>query len=146
MSKPRLSRHVPISNGASDLILGAEMLMEQLAVGSWAPNVDIYETNDLVSVCVELPGVESGDIRISFQDGILRLRGVKRQARTSHRLLCFYCLERRYGKFDRLIPIDWVVEAGKARACLANGMLTILLPKLSERRGAEINIPVMEEE
>jgi HSP20 family molecular chaperone IbpA len=45
-----------------------------------------------------------------------------------------------------LIPIDWVVEAGKARACLANGMLTILLPKLSERRGAEINIPVMEEE
>ncbi|HYK88246.1 MAG TPA: Hsp20/alpha crystallin family protein, partial [Acidobacteriota bacterium] len=55
---------------------------------------------------------------------------------------CYYCLERRYGRFDRSIPIHWVVDARAARASLERGVLTVKLPKLEDRRGQLVKIPI----
>jgi HSP20 family protein len=124
------------------VLLEADRLIDRFAVGTWNPNVDLCETRDLVVVRVELPGVDPSDVRVTFHNGALRLQGIKRETTVSPRLLCYYCLERTYGRFDREIAIHRVIDAPRARGVLENGILTIELPKLRERRGTRLEIPI----
>jgi len=126
----------------SDLLLQGQEFLDPMAVGSWTPHVDICETENHVCVRAELPGVNSGDIAVSFERDGLRLRGIKREPAQSRRLLCYYCLERRYGRFDRRIAIGWIVNPRLARARLERGILTVELPKLKDRRGETVEIQI----
>jgi HSP20 family protein len=117
-------------------------MLDRLAVGTWIPNVDICETADAVTVRVELPGIEPSDIRVTIQDSTLRVQGVKREPLIALERLSYHCLERRYGKFDRQINIDEVVDAGHSRATLANGVLSIEIPRMENRRGVMFEIPI----
>jgi HSP20 family protein len=117
-------------------------LLDPFAIGKWTPQVDICETENRVLVRAELPGVNLTDITISYQSGGLRLRGIKREPPQSRKLLCFYCLERRYGSFDRTIDIGWTVDPRQARAHLDKGILKIEMPKIKDRRGEKIDIPI----
>ncbi len=142
MAKPRR----PVLNLSQARIyqsaVEAERYLDRLAVGSWTPNVDICETHRAVHVRVELPGVDLSEVTLSIQEGILRIQGVKREATAPAGQPRYHCLERRFGKFDRTIPIHWVVDARRAAAFLQNGVLTIELPKLEDRRGQALQIPV----
>ncbi len=120
----------------------AEKYLGRLAAGTWTPNVDICETADAITIRVEVPGVDQPDISLTIQDGILRVQGMKREAPVSEGLLCYYCVERRYGRFDRSIPVHWVVDARGAHASLGGGVLEIKLPKLRDRRGQPVQIPI----
>lgn len=131
-----------LSTVSADLIVETEKFFTRLPVGIWTPNVDLCETKSSVTVRVELPGVELADLSVTIQNGTLRVQGVKREPVTSSKLRCYYCLERGYGKFLREIQIDWVIDAQKGRAHLENGVLTVELPKLEDRRGLLIEIPV----
>jgi len=126
----------------SNLILESEEILKKLALGAWIPNIDICETVEAVTVRVELPGIEPADIRLTMQGPMLRIQGTKREPATALQRLSYYCLERRYGKFDRQISIDRIVDAGRSRATLVNGVLTIVMPRIEDRRGVLIEIPV----
>ena len=140
MSKSR--KQTPYDQMRSSLILEAEEILDRLALGGWTPNVDICETAESVTVRVELPGIDPADFRLTIQDGVLRVQGIKREAAKALERLSYYCLERRYGKFDRQIGIDRVVDAGRAVATLVNGILTVELPRLGDRRGTLFEIRV----
>ena len=47
----------------------------------WAPAVDISERKDAYLVTAELPGVNAGDVEITFEDGLLTIQGERRFAR-----------------------------------------------------------------
>jgi len=126
----------------STLILEAEEILDRLAVGSWIPNVDICETSDAVTVRVEVPGIPSSDIRLTVEGSVLRIQGVKRESAAVRERLSYYCLERRYGRFDRQINIERVADAHRCKAILANGVLTIEIPRIKERRGLLFEIPI----
>ena len=121
----------------------AEALLDSLTLGTWLPNVDLCETNELYTVRVELPGVDLKDISLTIRDAVVRVSGVKREPNVSQKLLCYYCLERRYGKFLREINLESVVDARRATAQLDNGVLIVELPKLVERRGRVLEIPIV---
>jgi HSP20 family protein len=142
MPKPRRPALDPNQARHIDAAVAAEKHLDRLALGTWTPNVDICETAERIYVRVELPSVNKSDISLSIQDSILRVQGIKREGTASGKLLCYYCLERRYGRFDRSIPIHWVVDAQKARALLEKGVLTVELPKLVDRRGQSVQIPI----
>jgi HSP20 family protein len=125
-----------------DLLLQGHDFLDPFAVGLWTPQVDICETESRILVRVELPGVELSDIALSFQGGSLRLQGIKREPVQSRKLLCYYCLERRYGSFDRHIGIDWIVNPRMSRAYLDKGILTIELPMIKDRRGERVEIQI----
>jgi HSP20 family protein len=125
----------------SDLLLQGQDFLDPPVVGSWTPQVDICETDNRVLVRAELPGVDSEDITVSFQRDSVRLQGFKREP-THQKLLCYYCLERRYGRFDRHITIGRIVNPRLARAHLNRGILTIELPKLKDRRGEIVEIRI----
>ena len=128
---------------ADDLLFHADGFLDHLPLGTWAPNIDLCETAGTVVVRVELPGVDPEDVVVSMREGVLRLQGIKREPAISHKLLCYYCVERRYGKFSREIRIQSVVNPRRARAHLRNGILTLEMPKLDERRGEALKIPVI---
>jgi HSP20 family protein len=131
----------PIAQGA-DLLLESRDFLDPFAVGSWTPPVDICQTESRVRVRIELPGVDISDILLSFKVENLRIQGVKREQVRSPKLLCFYCLERRYGRFDRQIAIKGVLNPRKSRAYLENGVLTVEIPKIKDKRGAVVDIPI----
>jgi HSP20 family protein len=131
-----------VRTASPELVLEGEKYFEGLATGTWSPAVDICETRENVTVRVELPGIDEKDVRVIMQGGVLRVQGVKREPTSSQKLLCYYCLERSYGKFNREVRIDWVVDARRSRAVLEKGILTIELPKLKERREALFEISV----
>jgi HSP20 family protein len=140
MSKSR--KRTPYEQARSTLLLEAEGILDRFAVGTWIPNVDICETADGVTIRVELPGIEPSDIRVTIQDSTLRVQGVKREPMIALERISYHCLERRYGKFDRQINIDQIIDAARASATLVNGVLSIEIPRMANRRGVVFEIPV----
>jgi HSP20 family protein len=140
-NQKRPARIIPIAR-TENLLFEGHDLLDRFTLGSWIPNVDICQTDKQVLLRVELPGVDPAEISLIFQEANLLVQGIKREPGQSHKFLCYYCLERRYGTFDRKIPIDGIVNPREARAFIKNGILTVELPKVKERRGAKIRIPV----
>ena len=107
----------------------------------WVPNIDLSEDTNEIVAKAEVPGVAQSDLEIVFQEGYLQIRGEKRQPSHGDKVR-YLCLERGYGKFYRTIYLTVAVDIGSAKAKLASGVLTITLPKLSNRRKQEKVIPI----
>lgn len=121
---------------------------EDEATGStphFRPALDIFECGPALMVVVELPGFSPESIRVTLNRDILTISGERRSARKSG-IDGFVCMERPHGRFLRRVRIDRPVQIGKAEASLARGLLTVRLPRLDDRRGREITIPVVREE
>jgi len=111
------------------------------APGAWPPPVDVCESKLCVTVYVELPGVRADQVEVALAGSQLRVSGRKRKG-APRGLISHLCSERNYGQFSRTIPLRWPVRADEATAELKDGLLTVRLPKLRERRGGEIKIAV----
>jgi HSP20 family molecular chaperone IbpA len=73
---------------------------------------------------------------------VLLVAGQKVAAVCEHGDAAFHIAERSFGRFARAIQVDGAFDAGRATATLANGELRILLARRTERRGAQIRIPI----
>ncbi|HYG10745.1 MAG TPA: Hsp20/alpha crystallin family protein [Pyrinomonadaceae bacterium] len=109
--------------------------------GAWMPPADVCETAREVVVRVELPGVTAGDVEVVLTGNALRVTGAKK-SRAPRGRVTHLCSERAYGKFCRTVPLRRPVRTRGAHATLKDGLLTVTLPKLDERRGAEFRIEV----
>jgi HSP20 family protein len=107
----------------------------------WTPNLDLSENDTEITVKAEVPGVGQSDLEVVFHDGCLQIRGEKRQPSHSEKVR-YLCLERGYGKFDRTIYLTAAVDINAASTRLRDGVLTVTLPKLSNRRNQQRVIPI----
>lgn len=114
--------------------------------GTWTPLVDVCETTKAIEVRIELPGVTAAQVKVGLYDNKLRVSGDKKKRSTRQRITSHLCSERAYGRFERVVPIRWPVEVKGATAELINGVLLVRLPKLKDRRGSEIAIPITEKD
>ena len=113
-----------------------------LVSGMWAPPVDLCETENSISLRVELPGVTADQIKIGLTNAKLRVWGEKKRRPNRRRIMSYLCSERSFGKFDRIVPLRWTVCIRTATAELKDGMLHIHLPKIEDRRGEEVIVTV----
>jgi HSP20 family protein len=113
-----------------------------LASGTWAPPVDLCETELEISIRVELPGVTADQINIGLTNTKLRIWGEKKRRPNRRRIISYLCSERSFGKFGRIVPLRWTVCIRTATAEVNNGMLHIRLPKIEDRRGEEVLVKV----
>ncbi|MEJ5231648.1 MAG: Hsp20/alpha crystallin family protein [Geminicoccaceae bacterium] len=97
-------------------------------MGLMAPRVDMRETDTAVEVQAELPGVTEKDVEVQLAEGVLTIKGEKKQER-EEKEKGYYLMERAYGSFLRQIPIPVEVEEDKVEAKFDKGVLTITLPK-----------------
>ena len=113
------------------------------AGAAWLPAVDLCESDSCVTVSVELPGVRAEQIEVALTNEELRVRGRKRKG-APRGVISHLCSERSFGTFARTILLRWPVRKDAATAELKDGVLTIRLPKLEDRRGVEHKIEVKE--
>ena len=123
----------------------ATVAEEPLASGAWAPPVDLCEANDAIYIRAELPGVKADQVKVGLTNTQLRICGEKKRRVARNRIISHFCSERSYGKFSRIVPLRWTVNVREATAQLANGILLIRVPKIEDRRGAEVKLIVTEE-
>jgi HSP20 family protein len=105
----------------------------------WSPALDIAESDQAVTVKVELPGMKPDDIDVSVQGDLLTLSGEKREESEDKRE-DYYHVERRYGSFRRAIPLPASVDPDKIEARHRDGVLTITLPKSEQAKARKIDV------
>ena len=109
----------------------------------WSPNIDLSEDSKEIVVRAEVPGITVSDLEVVFQEGYLQVSGEKKQpVHKDSDIMRYLCLERGYGRFCRTIYLNVAVDINTASAKLHAGVLTISLPKLSNRRKQEKTIPI----
>ncbi len=109
------------------------------ATTAWAPALDISERKDAYLVTVELPGVETDDLQITLEDGLLTIQGERHFAHDSSEQQ-FHRVERRYGAFRRSITLPAHVMAEGIEASFENGVLQIVVPKMEEAKPKRIQV------
>ena len=92
------------------------------------PTLDIASTENAYTVSVEVPGVEENDVKLELSNGTLIIRGEKKQAKES-KGKDFYCIERSYGAFRRVLSLPEDVDHDHIQAVFKNGVLTITMPR-----------------
>ncbi len=114
------------------------------AASGWVPSVDILEAPEQLTVSVELPGVDPRRLTLAVGSGQMTIRGEKPRT-ASVRSARYHCLERGHGAFARTVHLPVPVNTHQARAILKEGLLTVSFPRVSNRRGQPIEIPVTTE-
>lgn len=107
---------------------------------TWAPSVDMYETDKELVIKAELPGMSSKDVDITLTDDTLTIKGEKKEAEEV-KSENYYRKETRYGAFHRSIQLPVPVKKEDIKATFKDGILEIRLPKAKEEsRGIKIKI------
>lgn len=122
------------------LELGRAYGSDSLA-GECVPPIDVYETDDTLEIAVDLPGVDPGAVRLMGKGDSILVAGEK-TARRARGESSFHLVERGYGRFARVVRLLRACDTAKARATLVGGELRVSVPKIADRRGRAMPIPV----
>ncbi len=107
------------------------------ANGFVTPRVNIYETNDAVSIEAELPGVAKDGVEIEIKDNELVLIG-KRASNGENGALRFR--ERPSANFKRSFMLGKAVDPGKVDAAMTDGVLKITLHKAERAKSRKVAV------
>ena len=125
-------------------LVGTVTLLDLSDQAALVPPSDVTEEEGALRVVMELPGVPESAVTVWVRGHRIEVTGDKPpdfpRAQNS-----FICLERAFGKFRRVFEVAGPLNLGKISARLKDGILTITIPKMAERRGRERRIPVTAE-
>ncbi len=105
------------------------------------PDMDMYSTKDELFIEVEMPGVKKEDINLYLHKNTIKLSALKAEA-TEDNKTNYVCLERVFGKLFRSIEIPFPVNTSKVKATYKNGVLTIVIPRVEDKRSYKRNVPI----
>jgi HSP20 family protein len=110
-------------------------------LATWAPAVDIQETDKDYVIQADLPDVKKENIKVQLQDGVLTIEGVRKSekdetGRTFHRI------EREYGQFMRRFAVPTEIDAAKIVAEFKDGVLNVKMPKSAPATPKAIDVKV----
>lgn len=95
------------------------------------PALDMTETDQAYKISVELPGIDPNDVEVTFDDGLLRITGEKKDEREANER-GFHLSERSYGAFERAVALPSAANPEKIDAKFRNGLLTVTIAKDGE--------------
>ena len=106
---------------------------------TWAPSVDIYETENELVLNAEIPGINQEDIEVKIEDNTLTLRG-ERKFEEETKEENYHRIERSYGSFFRSFSLPHYIDQEKINAEHDNGVLRIHMPKKPELKPRSIRV------
>jgi len=115
----------------------------QAELASWAPAVDIYETENELVVKADLPDVQEKDIDVRVENNTLTIRGERKFSNEVHEDN-YLRVERAYGTFTRSFSLPNTVNTEAIHAEYRNGVLNVRMPKREETKPKQIKISVSE--
>ncbi len=101
---------------------------------------ETWETAQNVIIRLEIAGVKKDDLDISIHGNLLRIRGEKHSAAESEGRL-YHLMERAYGRFERTIALPHHVDDEAAEVSVADGVVTVILPKKEALPPRQLNLP-----
>jgi HSP20 family protein len=108
---------------------------------TWAPAVDIFETEHELVVKADLPDVKPEDLDIRVENYVLTIRGERKFEKkvTEDKYLR---VERSYGSFSRSFSLANTVNSEAIKADYKDGVLTLSIPKREEAKPKQIKVQV----
>jgi HSP20 family protein len=113
----------------------------ELSTRTWAPPVDIYETENDIVLKAELPGVDPKDVEVKVEDNTLYMKG-ERKFEKEVKNESYHRVERSYGSFARSFSLPNSISTDKVKAEFKDGLLTLTLPKREEAKPRTVKIDV----
>ena len=114
---------------------------EVVATGDWAPRVDIAETDNFFEIKAELPEVKKEDVKVSVYNGVLTIRGERKQEKEENGKK-FHRVERKYGSFTRSFTLPDNVDENDIKAAFKDGILNLQIQKTEEAKPKAIEVNV----
>jgi HSP20 family protein len=114
---------------------------EESNLTSWAPAVDIHETEHELIVKADLPGVDPKDLDIRVENNLLTIRGERKFEKKVNEDN-YLRVERAYGSFSRSFSLANTVNPEAIQADYQNGVLTLNIPKREEAKPKQIKVNV----
>jgi len=114
---------------------------ENSALTTWAPAVDIYETENELVLKADLPDINEKDLDIRVENNMLTIRG-ERKFEQEVKEENYLRIERTYGSFSRSFSLPNTVNTEGIKAEYKNGVLTVELPKRAESKPKQVKINV----
>jgi HSP20 family protein len=111
----------------------------QTTAADWVPAVDIVEEKDRFLLQADLPGVDSADIEVSMEDGVLSVVG-ERHSEKRGETEGVRRIERASGRFDRRFSLPDTADAEHITARSSNGILVVTIPKLPAVHARRITV------
>ena len=105
------------------------------------PDLDVREDANSITIEAELPGVEEKDISLTFANGVLTIKGEKKQNK-EEKTENYYLAERTYGAFERSLQLPDSVDDAKIDAKFDNGVLKVTAAKKPEAVKAQRRIEI----
>jgi HSP20 family protein len=102
---------------------------DRLRGDSWQPDVDVFETETAIVVRAEIAGVRSQDLKVRVDGQVLRIGGVRPPAPEGSDVKRLHQMEIASGPFERRVRIPIAFERDRVSAHVADGFLTVTLPK-----------------
>lgn len=93
------------------------------------PRIDMLDLGDALQLVIDVPGVSQSDLELAVNDGELLIAGLRETLPQGPAVLSS---ERPSGPFQRSIALPLPVDRENATAHLANGVLVVTLPKVTE--------------
>ncbi len=128
-------REVRSAEGELDRMLG-----QAIARNAWVPPLDVRETEDNFVVTIDLPGMEPGQVEVTFEDGLLAIRGQREFIEEVNDAANYHRIERSYGSFARSVRLPRTADAEKIGASFDKGVLTVEVPKRDEAKPRTIEV------
>ncbi|HKO46484.1 MAG TPA: Hsp20/alpha crystallin family protein [Polyangiaceae bacterium] len=110
-----------------------------LAARSFAPPVDILTSESEVRLCWDVPGLKQQDLELSIENGVLTVKGDRKYDGNANERAW---LGRRYGAFSASYELPDYADTENVVAELADGVLSVRIPKQERARPKRISISV----
>jgi HSP20 family molecular chaperone IbpA len=104
----------------------------------YVPYADIYETEQALTLVMEMPGVEKKDISVDLENNILRVDG--RIDFTKYEGMEPVYTEYNIGHYTRSFTLSNKIDQEHISAQLDDGVLTLTLPKVKDAQPKRIAI------
>jgi len=104
----------------------------------YTPPVDIFESEDRISLLADMPGVKAKDLKIDLRENVLTLSAAVTPPETPSESAVL--LEYASGSYFRQFTLSDQIDQGKIDAKLTDGVLRLELPKLEKAKPRQINV------
>lgn len=105
----------------------------------WQPSFDVRETKESFIFNADLPGVKKDDIKVELTGNRLSISG-NRNEEKENKDDTYYTYERSYGSFSRTFTLPDGVDVEHIKTELADGVLSLAIPKKAEAQARQIPI------
>lgn len=112
---------------------------DSVVTTDWIPAVDIKEEPDRFVMHADVPGVDPKDIEVTMENGMLTIRGERREEKSSESD-GYHRVERMSGQFYRRFSLPDTADSEGITARGRNGVLEITIPKHQKVQPRKISV------